>query len=330
MMSEPGVDGPASRASGPATQPITLATYVGFDTITKQIDKKLRKRGFLFNLMLVGQTGLGKSTLLNTLFASHLVDSKLPKKAGNQTRQTAEIVTASQVLEENGVQLTLNIIDTPGFGDLVNNDNCWEPIIEYIRAQHDEYLRKELKPERDYAFKDSRVHCCLFFISPTGHSLKPLDIVVLQKLTQVVNVVPVIAKADTLTVEERQTFKERIQGELAFHDIKLYPYDNPEDDQEERDLNDWIRQMIPFAVIGSERNVVIDGKAVPGRRNKWGIINVEDENHCEFVHLRSFLTRTHLHDLIDSTSNVHYAGFRERSLKALAARHSSLANSPPN
>lgn len=49
--------------------------------------------------------------------------------------------------------------------------------------------------------------------------------------------------------------------------------------------------MIPFAVVGSERSVIIDGKAVRGRKTRWGVINVEDEKHCEFVYLRNFLTR---------------------------------------
>ena len=49
--------------------------------------------------------------------------------------------------------------------------------------------------------------------------------------------------------------------------------------------------MIPFAVVGSERTVIIDGKPVRGRKNRWGVINVEDERHCEFVYLRNFLTR---------------------------------------
>lgn len=51
------------------------------------------------------------------------------------------------------------------------------------------------------------------------------------------------------------------------------------------------QNMIPFAVVGSERNVLIDGKQVLGRKNRWGVINIEDENHCEFVYLRNFLTR---------------------------------------
>ena len=53
----------------------------------------------------------------------------------------------------------------------------------------------------------------------------------------------------------------------------------------------FFQNMIPFAVVGSERNVIIEGKPVRGRKNRWGVINVEDEKHCEFVHLRNFLTR---------------------------------------
>ena len=41
-------------------------------------------------------------------------------------------------------------------------------------------------------------------------SLKPIDIVVLKKLSEVVNVVPVIAKSDSLTIDERAAFKQRV------------------------------------------------------------------------------------------------------------------------
>lgn len=47
---------------------------------------------------------------------------------------------------------------------------------------------------------------------------------------------------------------------------------------------------------------------VPARQTRWGTINVEDERHCEFVYLRDFLTRTHLQDLIETTSQIHYEG----------------------
>lgn len=91
--------------------------------------------------------------------------------------------------------------------------------------------------------------------------------------------------------------------------------------------------MIPFAVIGSEKTVVIDGQAVRGRKTRWATINVEDERHCEFVYLRNFLTRyeipgsllravaelsissrTHLQDLIETTSLTHYETFRAKQV----------------
>ncbi len=86
-----------------------------------------------------GQTGLGKSTLINTIFASHLIDSKGRMTPDEPVRSTTEIHPVSHskiewkpwdwvvlmwfaVIEENGVRLRLNIVDTPGYGDQVNND----------------------------------------------------------------------------------------------------------------------------------------------------------------------------------------------------------------
>lgn len=42
-------------------------------------------------------------------------------------------------------------------------------------------------------------------------SLRPLDIEFMRRLSKVVNIVPVIAKADTLTLEERDYFKQRVR-----------------------------------------------------------------------------------------------------------------------
>lgn len=95
-----------------SAEEIRADSYVGFDTITQQIEHKLLKRGFQFNVIVVGalcfhserihtvflmityiigQTGLGKSTLINTIFASHLIDSKGRLEADEPVRQTTEI-----------------------------------------------------------------------------------------------------------------------------------------------------------------------------------------------------------------------------------------------
>ncbi len=55
---------------------------------------------------------------------------------------------------------------------------------------------------------------------------------------------------------------------------------------------------------------------------------VEDESHCEFVYLRNFLTRSHLQDLIETTSQIHYEGFRAKQLSALRQAPHSSGNRP--
>ncbi|CAN6651661.1 cell division control protein 10 [Trichomonascus vanleenenianus] len=291
--------------------------HVGFDSIPQQIERRLLKRGFQFNLMVVGQSGLGKTTLINTIFASKLAESSGRKSATEPIGRTSEVRSVSHVIEENGVRLKLNIIDTPGYGDQVNNEKCWDTIVRYIKDQHSIYLRKELTAQREKYLPDTRVHCVLFFIQPTGHGLKPIDIVVLKKLTDIANVVPVIAKSDSLTLSERKAFKETIQHEFAYHNLRLYPFDSEEYDAEENELNDEMRRMIPFAVVGSETTIEVNGREVPGRKSRWGQINVMDESHCEFPALRRFLINTHLQDLIDTTAYVHYEQFRAKQLLAL-------------
>ena len=53
-----------------------------------------------------------------------------------------KVEKTNMTLVENGVQLHLTVVDTPGFGDSVNNDKCWEPIQEFLDAQFDNYLNQ--------------------------------------------------------------------------------------------------------------------------------------------------------------------------------------------
>lgn len=66
-------------------------------------------------------------------------------------------------------KVKLTIIDTPGFGDYVNNRHSWIPIVNFIDDQHERYMRQEQQPSRE-GLVDMRVHACLYFIKPTGHT----------------------------------------------------------------------------------------------------------------------------------------------------------------
>nr|KAF6442222.1 hypothetical protein HJG63_017375 [Rousettus aegyptiacus] len=132
----------------------------------------------------------------------------------------------------------------------------------------------------------------------------------LGKSTMTVNVVPVIARADSLTIEERENFRRQIQHDLKTHCIDVYPQKCFDDDINDRILNSKIRERIPFAVVGADREHLVNGKCVLGRKTKWGIVEVENMAHCEFPLLRDLLIRSHLQDLKDITHNVHYENYR--------------------
>ncbi|XP_014444174.2 neuronal-specific septin-3 isoform X2 [Tupaia chinensis] len=291
-----------------------LLGYIGIDTIIEQMRRKTMKTGFDFNIMVVGQSGLGKSTLVNTLFKS-----QVSRKASSWNREekipkTVEIKAIGHVIEEGGVKMKLTVIDTPGFGDQINNENCWEPIEKYINEQYEKFLKEEVNIARKKRIPDTRVHCCLYFISPTGHSLRPLDLEFMKHLSKVVNIIPVIAKADTMTLEEKSEFKQRVRKELEVNGIEFYPQKEFDEDLEDKTENDKIRESMPFAVVGSDKEYQVNGKRVLGRKTPWGIIEVENLNHCEFALLRDFVIRTHLQDLKEVTHNIHYETYRAKRL----------------
>ncbi|AWP18312.1 putative neuronal-specific septin-3-like [Scophthalmus maximus] len=291
-----------------------LFGYVGIEAVLDQMRRKTMKAGFEFNIMVVGQSGLGKSTLVNTLFKSKVSRKSCMPNYAEEISKTVRLHSVSHVIEEKGVKMKLTVIDTPGFGDQINNENCWEPIVKYVTEQYEKYLREELHVNRKKRIPDSRVHCCVYFLPATGHRLRPIDIEFMKRLGKIVSIVPVIAKADTLTIDERQEFKERIRQDLAANGIQVYPQKEYDEDPEEHLINDRIRESIPFAVVGTDKEHQVNGNKVLGRKTKWGIIEVENVAHCEFANLRDLLIRSHLQDLKDVTHNIHYETYRVRRL----------------
>ena len=69
----------------------------------------------------------------------------------------------------------------------------------------------------------------LYFIHPTGQSLKTLDLVTMKHLDSKVNIIPIIAKSDTIAKNELQRFKQTILQELNTAGVKIYRF--PTDDE---------------------------------------------------------------------------------------------------
>lgn len=112
--------------------------YVGFANLPKQWHRRSIKNGFSFNLLCVGPDGIGKTTLMKTLFNNDDIEANLVKdyeeelandqeeeegqgegheNQSQEQRHKVKIKSYESVIEENGVKLNLNVIDTEGFGD---------------------------------------------------------------------------------------------------------------------------------------------------------------------------------------------------------------------
>ncbi|KAK1788075.1 hypothetical protein P4O66_016544 [Electrophorus voltai] len=138
--------------------------------------------------------------------------------------KTIEIIRHTVGIEEKGV-LQLSIVDTPGFGDAVNNTGRFKRSL------------------RDFGLKSTS------FLSDS---------------------------------DEDEEFK--------FQDQQL-------------------KDSIPFAVVGSNILVESKGRRFCGRTNPWGVVEVENPAHSDFLKLRSMLVHTHLQALKDVTQETHYKNY---------------------
>ena len=59
-------------------------------------------------------------------------------------------------MKESGVNLTLTVVDTPGFGDAVDNSGCWDPVTQYVETQYESFLDAETRVNR-VSLPDGRV-----------------------------------------------------------------------------------------------------------------------------------------------------------------------------
>uniref|UniRef100_A0A8C3JPQ4 Septin n=2 Tax=Calidris pygmaea TaxID=425635 RepID=A0A8C3JPQ4_9CHAR len=301
---------------------LPLSGHVGFGSLPDQLVKKSIKQGFCFNILCIGETGSGKSTLINSLFNTTFDDP-----VSSHFLPSVKLRAQTYELQEANVLLKLTIVNTVGFGDQINKENSYQPIVDYIDAQFEAYLQEELKIKRSlFSYHDTRIHVCLYFISPTGHSLKTLDLLAMKSLDSKVNIIPIIGKADSISKTELQKFKNKIMSELVSNGVQIYQF--PTDDETISKINTIMNGHLPFAVVGSTEEVRIGNKMVRARQYPWGIVQVENENHCDFVKLREMLICTNMEDLREQTHARHYELYRRCRLEEMGFRDIGPENKP--
>ncbi|XP_052023983.1 septin-14 isoform X2 [Apodemus sylvaticus] len=301
---------------------LTTLGHFGFECLPTQLVNKSIQKGFSFNILCVGETGIGKSTLINTLFNTNLKENK----SSHFYSKVGLKVKTYELLERN-IPLKLTVVKTVGYGDQINKEASYQPVVDYLDAQFEAYLQEELKIKRSLAdYHDSRIHVCLYFIAPTGHSLKSLDLLTMKNIDRRVNIIPLIAKADSLSKNDLQRFKNNIMSELNSNGVQIYQF--TADDEATAQANNSVNGLLPFAVVGSMEEVKVGKRMVRGRHYPWGVLQVENENHCDFVKLRDLLLCTNMEDLKDQTHFQHYECYRSSRLQKLGFSDLGPDNQP--
>uniref|UniRef100_A0A3B4V5Y0 Septin 4a n=1 Tax=Seriola dumerili TaxID=41447 RepID=A0A3B4V5Y0_SERDU len=313
LVSQVSLDSPLSPASRPRSpwgrfDPYDSPEdqdkeYVGFATLPNQVHRKTVKKGFTFTLMVAGES----------LIFSDVAPVRV---SAERINQTVDIVKHTISIEEKGIKLRLSIIDTPGFGDAIDNTESWKQIEDYIDQQFEQYFRDESGLNRRN-IQDNRVHCCLYFISPFGHGLRPLDVECMRALHEKVNIVPILAKADSLTEAEVCRKKMKIREDIRQFGINIYQFPECDSDEDEdfQRQDQLLKDSIPFAVIGSNVQMESKGRKFRGRVYPWGVVEVENPAHSDFLLLRNMLVRTHMQDLKDVTRETHYENYRAQCIQ---------------
>ncbi|KAL7287889.1 hypothetical protein TKK_0017952 [Trichogramma kaykai] len=304
---------PATRRADRPIRELTLPGHVGLASLPEQFMKSVTRNGFVFNLLCVGETGLGKSTLVDCLF-----NTGYEYRPRMHHSSAVKLETNSYDLCESNVHLKLTVVSTIGYGDQINREDNFRPIVEYIDAQFEAHAREESGESRLRAvgaYHDARVHACLYFLCPTGHGLKSIDVACMKVLGTKCNVIPIIAKADTIAKKELQEFKNRILRDIEANELKVYQF--PTDDESVAGINALTNMHQPFAIIASKDFVRVGNRSVRGREYPWGVVQMENEQHCDFVKLREMLVRTNMNDLCETTHTRHYSLFKHERFQRL-------------
>ena len=97
-------------------KPILVFLYAGLQCIPHQVYRRSIRKGFKFNLMMIGEQSLGKAKLLNSLFQSEIYTEQT-KSPTARMGDELKIDSFELRLVENGVAIEIEVVDIPGYSD---------------------------------------------------------------------------------------------------------------------------------------------------------------------------------------------------------------------
>ncbi len=124
------------------------------------------------NIMLIGKTGVGKSTLINHIFREHLAQTGIGKP----------ITTHLEKITKEGVPITL--YDTKGL-------ELNETVKEEVRRE----VRNEIKRLRSYGEEKNQIHAIWYCINATSNRMESFEEGWIRELSESIPVVVVLTQS---------------------------------------------------------------------------------------------------------------------------------------
>lgn len=272
------------------------ATKVTFDNVPIQARR--------FNIIFAGQAGLGKTTTMHKIFTGW--DNVLPPDTQNKSipgvrTDCISLCGKYDVYDESKhTQVTAHAYDSPGYGDTLDSTKTnVDRLISFILSQRKVRYDNESRSWPAGAASDSLMHCCIYFVQP--HRLNEVDLYVMEKLSKVVPIVCVIAKADTLNDTELQLQRDTVQQQLSNRGVFLFSLDDHIDDVEFPKCRGRMKNQL-IAVVARDCNYA------------WGSLSCENDKHSDLSFLRDTLVWHNTFKLIDRAEKE-YAKYRAAKME---------------
>lgn len=271
-------------------------------------------------ILLVGEDGVGRTTLLRNLFGAYapdpsgfaVADGSAPgaRKAFYQSpERLATEVTVQD--KEQKVSWHYIVQDTPGlFGDISSSVELADEqmnIMNLIRQSRISYFEAERDPGRRTPVAhrpDCRMDVCLYLLPP--HTMRRVDIDFMKRIAQEIPLIPVLTKADAMTREELKEFRTRLQtvlsdGQHVDYQNQHYQSDGVWTFSKEAMAAAGDTHGPPYATICSKDMDKSVSTAWPVREYDWGKCETLLAEHSDLPILRKLLFETGYHELKEQT-----------------------------
>ena len=140
---------------------------------------------------------------------------------GTEPEQTLTVqsksIQAMPLMRGSDQRLDVTLIDTPGYSDvIVGTEASFNAVLQEVEARYQRHSTQQFDA-RTKMERSGLVHACIVFLSP--HRMMEDDLQMMEKLQPLCPLLPVIAKADTMTSDEAVRYKDQVRRILKNRNV---------------------------------------------------------------------------------------------------------------